>query len=130
MKKLFSLLAFFSFISTAYADPYLGVGYSINTLNLNSTSVGGVTFQGDDFLKKQLSNINVFAGYSFKNNWSAELGYFRRSETRHVNYSAAIAPRLNFLAIASVASINYKYNMALMDQDTTNLSTRKTDNDG
>jgi len=158
LKKLAVAATFALFSTSAYADPYFGVGYQFNQTNLNTKTLTGFSVDLDNYLEKDFNNINLFAGYEFNKNVAVELGYFSKKDENKTNsstgliwndssgalttqtksdlqiinldgiYSAPIASRLNFLAIASVSKIDFKYNVNYLDNGTSRLSDNISDN--
>lgn len=146
-KTLACIIAFFALVQNSNANPYFGLGYQLNQLNLNDVSLSGLTLKSEDYIEKDLHNINVFAGYDFGNNFAAEIGFFKKSESKANNntgllwissgdplttdidstlqiinldgiYSIPANSRIKFLAIATVAKIDYKTNITLFDGGT------------
>lgn len=101
MKKIALFAAIFcAFLNQANAQDekkfYAGVGYQFNSLKLKSGEINlidGYTYEYErsDYVAKDFSNINLFAGYQIEKNLALELGYFSKTgESKSGNFVSVV----------------------------------------
>ena len=155
-------LLFTATFYSANATPYFGIGYQMNSINYNSEStiISGFNFsyELEDYLEEDFSNINLFVGYKVNDKIALEIGYFSKKDESKLNsntglewtgsgnplttstksdlqivnldgiYSFEANSRLSLLGIASISKIDFNYTTNYLDNGVSQLSESIDDN--